>query len=203
MSEADAVGRILANSKDARFLDLGSYNGADAAFMAQWGRGCAIEADPDNWCNLVRNMHSRVTYFNGAIASYTGQCDFWVCADPPAGRGSGSIHEPTGHLVRNGVPYTFKKIQIPCMTLDDLFARSTYDHLDVIWADLQGGEKDMIAGGKKTLALTRFMLIESEYAEELYKGQAMRDELLSLLPDWQVIETFDFNLFMMNNKLNA
>lgn len=199
MSECDVVAPLLRAAANPRFMDLGAHIGGDTEWLCAAaganGKGIAVEADLYNYELLrAKKLPARIEW--SAIASYTGLCDFWVCTDPPAGRGSGSIRQPTGHLVRNGVPYVFEKTQIPCITLDDLFAASGFDHIDLLWVDLQGGEKDMIAGGKEALKNTRYLFIESEYAEELYAGQAMRPELLSLLSGWTVMQAFDFNLLL-------
>ncbi len=53
----------------------------------------------------------------------------------------------------------------------------------------------MIHGGGMTLANTRYLFIEAEQVE-LYEGQALRDELLSLLPQFKVIGEFDYNLLL-------
>jgi FkbM family methyltransferase len=203
MNEREVVAPLLAASKKPRFMDLGAHVGDDSEWLCRAARtnapgvGIAVEADPDNF-NVFLKRQLPILVLHSAIASYTGTCDFWVCDDPPAGRGSGSIRQPTGHLVRNGVPYTFRKISIPCITLDDLFEKSEFGHLDVLWVDIQGGEKDMIQGGQNALKHTRYMLIESEYAEEFYAGQAMRPELLAMLPDWVIQQSFDFNLLLRN-----
>jgi FkbM family methyltransferase len=200
VAERDSIIRILRGSENPCFIELGAYNGADSLLMcgaARIVKGLAVEADLENF----RQLRLPIAIEYGAISDHDGFCDFWICKDPANGRGSGSIREPTGHLVRHGVPYTFEKVQIHCFTLDSIAAKHGFDHVDVLWVDLQGGEKDMIASGQKTLAMTRYMLIESEYAEELYKEQAMRPELLSLLPDWETIEDFDWNLLMRNKKL--
>ena len=203
MSECDVIIPLLRQAEHPRFMDLGAHVGGDSEWMCgalgeREFQGIAVEADPQNYASLKNRKLPIRTCF-GAVSSYTGVCDFWVCEHPPAGRGSGSIRRPTGHLMRGGEPYTFRKIQIPCITLDDLFQLSGFDHLDLLWVDIQGGERDMIAAGQETLKRSRYLFIESEYAEELYEGQAMREELLSMLPDWKVIESFDFNLLMRHS----
>jgi hypothetical protein len=134
----------------------------------------------------------------GAIADHTGKTDFWVCYTP-AGRGSGSVHRPTGHMVRTP-DYVFQKTEnIPCFTLDHIFERVGLDHIDMLWVDIQGAERDMIAGGHYALTRTRYLFIEAEESEQ-YEGQAVRPELLGLLPAWTVIESFDFNLLLRNEE---
>lgn len=61
----------------------------------------------------------------------------------------------------------------------------------------------MVAGGKQTLARTRWLLTECD-RYEMYAGQATRDELLKILgDDWELIAEWpaDANLLLKNRKL--
>ena len=55
----------------------------------------------------------------------------------------------------------------------------------LLWADLQGAEPDMIRGGQKILARTRFLYAEVPEREE-YDGQLPLDQIMHLLPSWTV-----------------
>ena len=183
-------------------VDLGAYNGSDTQWMIDASRNprvIAVEADPDNFCTLAA-LRLNATIIYGAIADHTGTCDFWACYTG-RGRGSGSIRPPSGHLDLNGTDWDFRKLDesIPCYSLDDIFREQGLDHIDLLWVDIQGAERDMIAGGQNALKHSRYLFIESEYEKELYAGQAMRPELLALLPGWTVSHTFDFNLLLRND----
>ena len=203
--EITTISYILKKSERPCIVELGAYHGEDAEWMIaavadKNPRVIMVEADPENYRIITANKNcSRATRIHAAIASHTGQCEFWGCYTDE-GRGSGSIRQPTGHLVRNGVPYDFRKLPepIPCYSLDDIFLNNGLDHIDVLWVDIQGAERDMITGGQVALAKTRFLFIESEQ-EELYEGQAVRPELLDLLPNWTVIQNFEHNLLLRNN----
>jgi hypothetical protein len=60
----------------------------------------------------------------------------------------------------------------------------------------------MIAGATWALANTRYLLTECDRIE-MYNGQATRDELLALLPGWQLIEEWpaNANLLLRNTAL--
>jgi FkbM family methyltransferase len=199
--EAQIVGKILRECKNPVIVDLGAYGGEDTAWLIG---ACnvpptviAVEADPQNFARLKAAGLSAILLY-GAIADKTGTCTFHVCEAPGAGRGSGSIRRPTGHLVRHGEPYTFRELIVPCFTLDDLFRDNKLDHIDLLWVDIQAAERDMIAGGRKALQRTRYLFMEAEQGEEMYDGQAMRDELFRLLPEWSEVQRFDFNTLLHN-----
>jgi hypothetical protein len=61
----------------------------------------------------------------------------------------------------------------------------------------------MIAGGRETLKRTRFMMIEAEPEVELYEGQALKPELIAMLPEWEIVKDFGYNLLMANREFNA
>lgn len=202
--ERNAITRILQACENPVIIDLGSYLGEDAEWMSQ---ACThrptiimVEADPENF-KSVANVAKRLnaTAIHGAIADFSGDIEFWACYTPD-GRGSGSIRKPTGHL-KEKPWYDFRKLpeKIPCFRLDEIAKRpdgeTALDHVDVLWVDIQGAENSMIAGGQKTLAVTRYLFIEAE-KRILYDGQAIREDLLATLPGWTIIGDFDFNLLL-------
>jgi FkbM family methyltransferase len=200
--EVRMVGKILQDSPNPAIIELGGYQGEDTTWMHSLVRGrnpkmLVVEPDEDNFKTIVRAGLSQVSMVHAAIAAKTGTCDFWKCSTPD-GRGSGSIRYPGGHL-REKPWYDFKKLpeQIPCYVLDDLYRSHGFDHVDLLWVDIQGAEKDMIEGGKETLKHAKFMFIEAE-ERELYDGQALRPELFAMIPDWEVVRVFDFNVLLRN-----
>ena len=58
----------------------------------------------------------------------------------------------------------------------------------------------MIAGGAETLKRTRFIMIEAEEVE-MYEGQALKPELLVLLPDFEVVEDFGYNVLLKRREM--
>lgn len=207
-AERAAVSGILQRCEDPCIVDLGSHQGEDAQWMhdacLSVPRIVLVEADPRNaaWIrDIPLAALDGVTVIEAAIAAHTGTCTFHGC-DNQAGQsyGSGSIRKPTGHLEH--FPWcTFPHVkEVPCFTLDDIFKNEQLDHIDVLWVDIQGAERDMIAGGKHALSRTRFMMIEAEEVE-FYEGQAKRPELLSMLPGWEVVGVFGENLLMRNENL--
>lgn len=205
--ERAAVSKILQTCANPCIVDLGAHHGEDSEWMAgAAGAGVVkpiiimVEADRQNY-EMVAATACRLNAISiwGAIASHTGHCPFWVC-NTPEGRGSGSIRKPTGHL-KEKPWYDFRLAEddIPCFTLDDLFAKECLDHIDILWVDIQGAENSMVAGGQKALKHTRYLFLEAE-KRILYDGQSIREDLLAMLPGWTVIGDFDFNLLLRNDN---
>ncbi len=86
-------------------------------------------------------------------------------------------------------------------TLDAIFEREWLTKIDLLWVDIQGAERDMIAGGAKALSHTRYMFMEAE-TTELYEGQAMRGELLAMLPGWTLLGEFEANVLLWNDNFS-
>lgn len=206
--EQASVKAVLKDCEYPVIVDLGAHRGEDSLWMMDYMASIAkrpriVMVEPD-----IRNLRwiqyrdwkskSDATVIEGAIAQETGTCDFHVC-DNEEGQafGSGSIRKPTGHLVHFPWCKFPRTIGVRCFSLDDLFKRERLTHIDMLWADLQGAEKDMILGGAEALRRTRYLFIEAEEVE-FYEGQALRPELLRMLPDWVVEQTFDYNLLLRN-----
>jgi len=202
--EGAVVGAILRACKNPVILDLGAYGGEDTAWLIG---ACsvpptvvAVEADPDNFARL-QAAKLPASLVHGAIANHVGTCTFYKCYTG-LGVGSGSIRQPTGHLDRGGTKYDFRPMTVSCFTLDHLFDLHGLDHVDLLWCDIQAAERDMIAGGQKTLARTRYLFIEAEddATPEMYAGQLNRTALLNLLPGWTEVQRFDFNTLLRNDR---
>lgn len=202
--EGTVIGRILRDCKNPVILDLGAYGGEDTAWLVG---ACsvpplciAVEADIDNFNRLTAAKLPAVTIF-GAISDTIGTCTFFAC-DTGQGRGSGSIRRPTGHLQKGETKYDFREVRnVPCYTLDSIFDLYRLSHIDLIWCDIQAAEPDMISGGQKALARTRYLFIEAEddTTPEMYKGQLNRTALMDLLSGWTEVQRFDFNTLLRND----
>jgi FkbM family methyltransferase len=208
-AERAAISAILKKiPAPATIMDLGAYQGEDSAWMITAcsyppaPRCIMVEADKRNFDVLKQNFTAfwgvRAVMHHAAIADHTGTCEIYLCDNREGPEnGSSSIRKPTGHL-HHFPRFEFKRTEtINCYTLDDLFEREELDHIDVLWADLQGAENQLIAGGQRALAKTKWLFIEAEEVE-MYEGQSVRPDLLAMLPGWTVAQEFDYNLLLRN-----
>lgn len=181
--------------------DLGAHEGEDTAWMLEVvadKNPIAILVEPDevNFEKLARNLSgTSCFFFKAAIANYDGECYFWENRD--SGGGFGSIYNPVpGQL---SVDYSkFKKVgPVKCLTFDTLFQQVPIDHIDLLWVDLHGAEKDMIQCGQHALKHTKYLFMEA-VDTRLYEGSATADELLAMLPGWTLLRKFPWNLLLQN-----
>jgi len=202
--EQKAIGEILRGIEHPVIVELGAHCGEDATWIMPLcrERPTYVMVEPDiNNCLTIRHEHPEMPIVAAAISDHDGHGDFFTAINHKAkNRASGSIKHPTGHLEHFPEVEFHAPVTVAYMTLDTLAVRQDLSRIDLLWVDIQGAERDMIAGGQRTLARTRYMMIEAEPEVELYEGQALKPELIALLPGWEVIEDFGYNLLMRNTR---
>lgn len=69
--------------------------------------------------------------------------------------------------------------------------------IDLVWADVQGAQRKVLAGAARTLARTRFLYIEC-HADPLYEDEPTLAEMLALLPDWTLVAQWYDEVLLQN-----
>ena len=205
-SESDLIHEVLGNSPELTVVNLGAHFGQEHEFFAGLVRGggylrhIMVEPDPANCAQIDQN--TRVIYGSKTCAVSLFKAAIWSenCTRSfrSADDGSGSLREPTGDRftrLRFSGPFDVK-----CITLDSVSEACNLSRIDLLWVDIQGSEREMILGGTKSLAMSRYLFMEVE-TTELYRGEALKDELLEMLPRWQVLKEFEYNVFLRNTAI--
>jgi FkbM family methyltransferase len=203
-AEKDAIRGIISGWNNPVIVELGAHLGEESKWIAplvNHPRYVMVEPDWNNFQCMRRNQVSGSELFWGLIAGHNGTSCFYASENHTSlNRASGSIRKPSGHL-KHFPEVTFeKKSSITCWTLDDFCREQDIGNIDLLWCDIQGAERDMIQGGRKALRSTHYMMIEAEPEVELYEGQALKPELLAMLPDWKVLQDFGYNVLLWNTK---
>jgi hypothetical protein len=78
--------------------------------------------------------------------------------------------------------------------------------IDFIWMDVQGAEERIFKGGMKTLEKTRYVYTEFS-TDELYEQAPALERVLELLPDFKMIDTYEYqgcsgNVLLRNSKFS-
>ena len=211
--------RTLVGEQARTILEVGANQGTDTRHMLEAFPRATIhcfEPDPRAAKVHAESVRDRRVHLHRiAIGAANGKAEFHMSGGtrpdlPAAERArypegwdqSGSLRRPTGHL--ENYPWcTFRKsIQVEVRTLDAWSRKHAPETIDFLWADVQGAEGDLVAGGPETLARTRFMFCE--YSErELYEGEPNLAQLLDLLPDFEVIHRLPSDVLMRNVRLAA
>jgi len=116
---------------------------------------------------------------------------------------SGSIRKPKLHTTTWPLIKFETRIEVPITRLDDWARGENISSVDLVWADAQGAEGDLIEGGLSVLRNTRFLY--TEYGPmEWYEGQVSLDEICATLEkvDLNLIRLFTADALFSNGRLN-
>lgn len=120
---------------------------------------------------------------------------------PGAWSFSNTLKKPTGHYKR--YPWVGFSVETLVKTVKlDTYYHDFLSHrvVDLIWADVNGAEREMIEGGRKMLQRTRYLLTEFARGPQLFEGQASLWELSRMLPDWDPAAIFDNDILLKNTR---
>jgi FkbM family methyltransferase len=207
LSERDWATEIAANgTAPAAIIELGAHHGNDTVLMydacAKPCQYIAVEADPRNVPVLRQRILGRsIHVVHAAVWDERGEIPFNLCEGNA--NGSSSARIPLKHLeCFPHIPFK-ETVWVPALTLDAIAEAHGIGHVTLIWSDIQGAERNMVAGGRKTLARTSWLLTECDRIE-MYEGQATRDELLKILgADWELVAEWpdNANLLLRNRAI--
>lgn len=209
----------LINRTRSLVLDIGCYDGKDAmalSFHLNSPEIHCFEADPrsQKLFDRISGGAKHLTLHRIAIGSHDGETTLYQSdsgtrrhyVDQKEWSASSSLKEPKGHLeLFPDVEFNLEKaIRVPCITLDTWYTNIYPREIDFIWADVNGSEGDLVAGGNFALNhMTRYLYIETS-DKELYKGQVKQDELLKMLPNFEIVGKYNdygnFANILLKNK---
>lgn len=164
-------------------VDVGANEGnftAAALDLAPRASVIAAEPSPGPRERLASRFAGdpRVTIVDKAVSLHSGTAEFNVTAHDH----NSSLHEPLRHMPEFYDDSGWKvveRIEVQTTTLDDLVGARD---VSVLKLDVQGGEMDVLRGGRATLARTRAVLLEVTFLSH-YEGDAtfepLHEEMLS------------------------
>jgi len=196
-------------------LEIGSHEGSDTVkFLKAMPliRLYCFEPDPRpiERFQLAMDDDPRMIFEQTCI----GHADTPQPFNPSTGRAggmedwdhSGSLQKPTGHLKRSPEIGFKEPVVYKCRRLDTwllllLGDGLPYDlkQIDFIWADIQGSQRKLIAGGPMALAITRYLYIECHH-EPLYDQEPTQEELIDLLPGFEPLAIYDRDNILFRNR---
>lgn len=211
--------RELVDNSASVVLEIGANDGSHTLqFLKLFplARIYAFEPDPRALAKLKANVSDpRVSVFDMAIGAEDGQAEFHVSSGLPPDASpedrlnyaqgwdqSGSLRPPKTH--RTVWPWCkFEdKISVQVRRLDSWARENGVEQIDLIWADTQGAEGDLIAGGRETLARTRFLY--TEYSNnEWYEGQPNLRQIANMLPGFEILHRFSMDGLFRNVALQS
>lgn len=147
----------------------------------------------------------RVALWEKAVAHVTTDKHPWNPSGGVAGDRndwdlSGSINTPTGHHAYSP-EITFGKGIVSSIRLDEWLSHCEVEEIDFIWADVQGAQIKLIAGGLETLRITRLLYIEC-HETSLYEAEPSQAELITLLNllGFRPLAVYDLNNILFEHE---
>jgi len=196
-------------------LEIGASTGEDSLdFLREFSDIQLHCFEPDPRCvkihqNTVKDARCQLHPI--AISDVDGEAEFYQstndetdCPDwlkSSEWLQSSSLKTPKNHLeVYPWCKFKENTLKVPTRSLDSWFAEQDIDQIDLIWADVQGAEENLIKGGLKTLSHTKYFYTEYE-DDELYEGQITLQEIKTLLPKFKAIGYFKNNVLFKNTEI--
>lgn len=206
----------LLNKNDPIILEIGCNDGDDTEIFARTFPGGVIHCfEPDP--RPIRQFKQRlmgdvsISLHEVAVADKPGMAKFWQSSGTTRGAHkqdwdlSGSLNKPTGHLKQSPWCKFRTSINVPVITLDDFYKNHLEGKtIDLVWMDVQGGEGNVISGGRRAIHSTRFIYSEfGHWKEPLYDGQMNLEQTISFLgANWEALATFEgYNVLLKNKRL--
>lgn len=203
--------RSLIGKANPVILDIGCNDGWQTGwFLELFDQALVYCFEPDQ--RALARFRERITdpravVLNMAIGANDDHMDFHISsgspppnmAEPlPAGWDqSGSLRKPKDHLEMYPWCKFDKTVQVKVARLDTWADQNSIGTIELIWADVQGAELDLIRGGRETLRRTHYFY--TEYSNrELYEGQANLRQLRRLLPEFEIVRLFPNDVLFRN-----
>lgn len=204
MSEIWSMLPLLLNEPKI-IVEIGAADGLDTMKLLNAFKHSyiyAFEPDPRNIEKFKNNvMVSRVSFIEKAISNYNGFGKMHLSGTAENEDGwtySSSLKQPNLHLAMYPWCLFNKQSIVEVVTLDSALSHLE-DKIDFIWADVQGSEGELIAGGQQVLKKTKYFYTEY-YNDQVYDGQINADRIQKLLPGtWTIIHKWGSDILFQNN----
>jgi FkbM family methyltransferase len=108
------------------------------------------------------------------------------------GRYSGSIHDPVNQAsMYTGILFD-QTVEAQGRSLDSFCKEKSIGHIDFIWMDTQGAEREVLGGMKENYTNIDYIYTEY-YNEEMYKDQIYLNGIVEMLSEnFDLLATFPF-----------
>lgn len=193
----------LIKKKSPVILEIGAHTGTDTQlFIKHYPKAIVycFEPDPRNvkeLNKLNKLLNSKLNIVVAAAYSETRDALPFYQAHAPD---SSSLKGSHPHVENASI------IKVKALALDDWARKNIVSHVDLLWIDVQGAEREVLTGASNLLKNTDYIFIE--YGEIEYEGGMTRAETIETLSDnFKVIEGYSSftkkgDLVFVNKKLS-
>lgn len=199
----------MLGKENAIVFEIGSANGEDSfeilkTFKDGNFRLYGFEPEPKNIKIIKEKIQDiRFKLFEGVISDTDGEIIFNRSAtkNPEDLSLSGSIMPPKNHLKVWDWIHFSERIKVSSTTLDSFCKNNNIRIIDFVWCDVQGAEEKVIIGGKEAFK-NKVKYFYTEYSNnEYYEGQPNLEQILKLLPSFEIVKDFGTDILLRNKNL--
>lgn len=151
--------RALGHIKNGFYIDIGAQHpvvdSVSKAFYEKGWRGIHVEATPD-YAKLLREDRPDEIVIEAAVSDQHGVMTFFEI--PETGISTGDEHIAAMHRDKG---FPVKKINVPTLTLADIFALAGDREIHWLKIDVEGMEKDVLAGWGNAKQRPWIVVVES------------------------------------------
>jgi len=214
----DILPSLISTASAVNIIECGCHEGWDTRELRKmFPAAClvAVEPDPRNLQRLRdRGVDKLADIIAAAVSFESGRATFHLSgadmtkAHPEwlreaAYAGSSSLKAPEEATAIHKWLTFEESVEVDTVTLDSIAERYAFETIDFIWADVQGAEDLLIAGGQAALARTRYLYTEFSDRQE-YSGQIPMREIVARLPGkWSIVKQYDYDVLLKNETLAA
>ncbi len=178
--------------KNPCIIEVGAHIGTDTVKLSRFindGKLICFEPDPRNIISL-RKLQKKIQLelVEKAVGKEDGKVTFYQSFGKKFG-----VEREITDLSSTKKPMQVKDkhswvkfvaITVQATTLDNYYELNNLSAIDLIWADIQGGELDLVLGAQKVLQNTQLFYFECVMnSVELYAGKPTYEQILSAMPD--------------------
>jgi FkbM family methyltransferase len=200
---------IISTSPKIVVLEMGMCDGFHTNLMLniikQTGKPFVYHGFEPN-ADLMRAIESHTALHKGtfnvfdcAVGNFDGVMPFYKSDNKYYG--SSSIRKPK-LVFEAWKDMSFTEHTIKVVKMDTHLKRFGLENeiIDFIWADVQGAEVDLIAGGENSWKNVRYFY--TEYCDsELYEGEIGLKQICAMLPDFEIVEDYGGDVLLKNKNL--
>ncbi len=182
-------------------FELGMYDGEDSRMLLSWANDAAFygfEPDPRNIARL-KMLPLLINFHPNAVGNVSGEVPFYLSSLDPNGNATSSSISRFNPALTERWPWLKcdKQITVLCWRLDDFCKIHGIDHIDLLWADVQGAERLVFAGAENILKNTKLIWTEHDDGT-LYQDSSTANDIKKMLPGWKVIADTGSDMLLEN-----
>ena len=176
--------RVCLKGKELVVYDIGASKGTVVKCLAKLPNIISVQAFepiPNVYTQLVGNtgQYSQIKCHNIALGDVNGSLPFNISK-----KSDSSSLLPMAKIHSDQLPGTeiCDQMQVPVLKLDDYVDKYKLPTPQFIKIDVQGYEKNVLKGGKKTISKSDYCVLEMSF-KPLYEGSPLFDDIYRLMYD--------------------